>query len=88
MLFVLINYLFYGYSLAIVIYVFMSWFPGAYQSALGRWLRQICEPYLQLFNFIPPIMGLSFAPLVALIALRFIHIGLLFVLEMLLRIVM
>ncbi|KRN86186.1 hypothetical protein IV43_GL000663 [Ligilactobacillus acidipiscis] len=61
----------------------MSWFPGAYETKLGEFLARICEPYLSLFNFIPPIFGISFAPWVALIALKFIENGLLYLLAML-----
>lgn len=83
MLLSIIQGLFHLYSLAILIFVLMSWFPGAYETKLGEFLARICEPYLSLFNFIPPIFGISFAPWVALIALEFIENGLLYLLAML-----
>ena len=83
MLLSIIQGLFQLYSLAILISVLMSWFPGAYETKLGEFLARICEPYLSLFNFIPPIFGISFAPWVALIALEFIENGLLYLLAML-----
>ena len=83
MLLSIIQGLFQLYSLAILIFVLMSWFPGAYETKLGEFLARICEPYLSLFNFIPPIFGISFAPWVALIALEFIENGLLYLLAML-----
>lgn len=69
------SYLFRIYYLAIFVYVLLSWFPGAYQTTLGRFLTRICEPYLNMFRFIPPIMGISFAPLVAIIFLEFVERG-------------
>ncbi|HCS98851.1 MAG TPA: YggT family protein, partial [Enterococcus faecalis] len=33
------------YSGLLVIYALLSWFPGAYDSAFGRLLSRICEPY-------------------------------------------
>ncbi|MDN6491502.1 MAG: YggT family protein, partial [Leuconostoc sp.] len=42
----LINKAIYFYSILLVIYALLSWFPGAYQSFLGKLLRKICEPYL------------------------------------------
>ena len=33
-----------------MIYALLSWFPGAYDSAFGRLLSRICEPYLSLFD--------------------------------------
>lgn len=65
------------YEYAIVIYVLMSWLPGAQQSALGRWLQRIVSPYLDLFRIIPPIGGIiDISPIVAIIALNFAISGL------------
>lgn len=63
------------YSMIIVVYVLMSWFPsmngiiGDIYRALGR----ICDPYLNLFKkFIPPIGGMvDISPIVALLVLQF-----------------
>lgn len=38
------------YSGLLIIYALLSWFPGAYESKLGRLLSRICEPYLSLFD--------------------------------------
>ena len=38
------------YTYVLVIYALLSWFPGAYDSAFGRLLSRICEPYLSLFD--------------------------------------
>lgn len=69
------SFLFRIYYLAIFVYVLLSWFPGAYQTKLGQFLIRICEPYLNMFRFIPPIMGVSFAPIIAIIFLEFVERG-------------
>ncbi|KRL01413.1 YggT family protein [Liquorilactobacillus capillatus] len=76
MIITIFDRLFELYSLAIVAFVLMSWFPGAYQTKLGQFLGRICQPYLGFFDrFIPPIGGISFSPIVALVALQFIKYG-------------
>ncbi|MGO3589976.1 YggT family protein [Leuconostoc falkenbergense] len=65
------------YEYAIVIYILMSWLPGARESGLGRLLGRIVEPYLRIFRFIPPIGMLDFSPIVAILALNFARSGLL-----------
>lgn len=65
------------YSYAIIIYILMSWFPNARETAVGQFLANICEPYLEPFRrFIPPLGMIDFSPIVALIALRFADYGL------------
>lgn len=63
------------YSLAIFIYVMMSWIPMSsgviadIYSALGK----ICDPFLDLFKrLIPPIGGMiDITPIIALLVLQF-----------------
>jgi len=65
------------YSWLIIIYIFMSWFPGARQSSAGEMLGRICEPYLEIFRkFIPPFGMIDFSPIVAIFVLHFARIGL------------
>ncbi|WP_220740149.1 YggT family protein [Leuconostoc miyukkimchii] len=65
------------YEYAIIIYVLMSWLPGAQQSTIGQWLHRIVSPYLNLFRIIPPIGGIiDISPIVAIIALNFAINGL------------
>ncbi|MBA1434350.1 YggT family protein [Lactobacillus bombi] len=62
------------YKWLIVIYCLMSWLPGAATSKLGVWLGKIVNPFLSIFDrFIPPIFGISFSPIFALIVLEFIE---------------
>ncbi|PQF25075.1 YggT family protein [Enterococcus mundtii] len=49
----------YFYSMILVVYALLSWFPGGYQSSLGRILSKICEPYISLFDRLP----LRFGPM-------------------------
>ncbi len=63
------------YMLLIFVFVLMSWFPGAYQTKLGQWLAKICVPYLKIFQFIPPIFGLDFSPILAIVVLEMAQYG-------------
>ena len=40
-----------------MVYALLSWFPGGYQSGLGRFLAKICEPYISLFDRLPLRIG-------------------------------
>ncbi|MGD6833234.1 YggT family protein [Sutcliffiella halmapala] len=65
------------YMIALIIYIFMSWFPGARESSIGRILARICEPYLEMFRrFIPPLGMIDISPIVAILVLRFANQGL------------
>lgn len=59
------------YSGALVIYALLSWFPGGYESAIGRFLAKICEPYLSIFDrFNLNIGGIGFSIMIAIFALN------------------
>lgn len=57
------------YAMVIVVWALLSWFPGASQSRLGILLNRLVVPYIRLFDFIPPLGGISFSPLVAIMVL-------------------
>ncbi|WP_077300371.1 YggT family protein [Virgibacillus pantothenticus] len=83
-IFQILNLAFTVYTFALIIYIFMSWFPGARESAVGEVLTKICEPYLEVFRkFIPPLGMIDFSPIVAIIVLRFAQKGLLVLFSML-----
>lgn len=67
-----------AYTYAIIIYILMSWFPGARESSIGQFLARIVEPYLEPFRkIIPPIGGMiDISPIVALFVLQFALRGL------------
>ena len=74
------------YRIILLAYFLMSWLPGAYQSRLGRIIYQISEPYVGYFRrFVPPIGNISFAGIVALLALSLIRTGLIEVINIFIR---
>lgn len=76
MIFYVINQFFTIYTFMIIGYILMSWIPAAQDSAIGRFLAAVCEPYLGFFRkFIPPIGMIDISPIIALFALRFIQDG-------------
>jgi YggT family protein len=61
------------YSIALLIYILLSWFPGARESQFGYFLSKICEPYLEPFRkIIPPIGMIDISPIVALLVLNYL----------------
>lgn len=61
------------YELLIVIYCLLTWFPmrqGGFLYDFASALDTLCGPYLNLFRrIIPPMGGIDFSPVVALLAL-------------------
>ena len=65
------------YSYALIVYILMSWFPGARESQIGILLGRICEPYLEQFRkIIPPLGMIDISPIIALVVLNFARLGL------------
>ncbi|CAG9619788.1 YggT family protein [Sutcliffiella rhizosphaerae] len=65
------------YTILLIIYIFMSWFPGARESSFGSFLGRICEPYLDMFRrIIPPLGMIDISPIVAIFVLRYAMVGL------------
>lgn len=70
------------YTFLLIGYILLSWVPSLQDSAVGRFLGAVCEPYLGFFRkFIPPIGMIDFSPIVAIFALNFIQQGALKVLS-------
>jgi uncharacterized protein YggT (Ycf19 family) len=62
------------YVILIIVYVLMSWIPvnGGIILDLYRVLATLVEPYLGVFRrFIPPMGGMDFSPIIAIIVLQF-----------------
>lgn len=60
------------YSFVLVIYALLSWFPNAYNTAFGRFIVRISEPYLSIFERLPLRIGMiDFSVVVALLVLEF-----------------
>lgn len=69
-----ISNLFDLYSIALIVYALLSWFPGAYQTKFGEFLTRIVEPYLKLFRRLPlQFVGLDFTVWVAILALNLLN---------------
>ena len=73
----LVNTLFNFYSTLIVVYCFMTWIPmkqGGLLQDIAAVLDSVCGPWLNLFRrFIPPMGGVDFSPVVAIIALQLVQ---------------
>ena len=73
----LVNTLFNFYSTLIVVYCFMTWIPmkqGGLLQDIAAVLDSVCGPWLNLFRrFIPPMGGIDFSPVVAIIALQLVQ---------------
>ena len=63
------------YTVMIVVYVLMSWLPmsGGITYDVYRVLGSLVEPYLSLFRrFVPPMGGIDFSPMIAIILLNLV----------------
>ncbi|VRT26815.1 integral membrane protein [Streptococcus pneumoniae] len=61
------------YSLILVAFTVMSWFPGAYESSLGRWIVALVKPVLAPLQRLPlQIAGLDLSVWVAIVLVRFL----------------
>ncbi|WP_346010281.1 YggT family protein [Paenibacillus sp. SYP-B3998] len=70
------------YYFMIIGYLVLSWFPNARDSFIGGLLAKLVEPYLRPFRKIIPSIGpIDLSPIVALIALRFVVLGIVAVLD-------
>ncbi|MGX7395368.1 YggT family protein [Carnobacterium mobile] len=88
-LYVILTKLIQIYSTLLVIYILMSWLPGAYQSKFGQILTRICEPYLGFFRrIIPPIGMISVSGIVGIFVLNLAQRGLYSLFQIILRLLM
>ncbi|HHG7461064.1 TPA: YggT family protein [Streptococcus pneumoniae] len=61
------------YSLILVAFAVMSWFPGAYESSLGRWIVALVKPVLAPLQRLPlQIAGIDLSVWVAIVLVRFL----------------
>ena len=66
----LVNWIFTLYSFAFIARAFLSWFRVSHYHPVARFLIQITEPLLApLRRYIPPMSGMDFTPMVALLIL-------------------
>lgn len=65
------------YTWGMIIYILMSWVPGARESTVGEVFSRIYEPFLEFFRkVIPPLGMIDISPLVAIILLNIANRGL------------
>ena len=71
----LISTFIYFYSILIVLRIFLSWLPNIdWDAQPMKFVRIVTDAYLDIFRrFIPPLGGLDFSPIVALLVLSFIQ---------------
>ncbi|AUC25318.1 hypothetical protein CGZ53_06480 [Streptococcus uberis] len=61
------------YSYLLLGYALLSWFPGAYNTWLGRLICQLVEPILNPFKKLPlQFAGIDLTVFVVMIALNFL----------------
>ena len=61
------------YSLILVAFAVISWFPGAYESSLGRWIVALVKPVLAPLQRLPlQVAGLDLSIWVAIVLIRFL----------------
>ncbi len=70
-----VNNIFNLYFFLIILRIFLSWIPSIrWEIQPWQTLRQITDIYLNLFRrWIPPLNGLDFSPIVALIVLQIVQ---------------
>lgn len=65
------------YSWLVVAWCLLSWFPirqGSLVGDIAEVINRIVSPYMNIFRrFIPPLGGIDFSPVVAIIALQVIQ---------------
>ncbi|GHN42957.1 YggT family protein [Lactobacillus delbrueckii] len=67
-----------AYSLLIIIDAFMSWIPAISESAAGRWIDRIVNPFVNLFRQGPILRliyatGIDISPMIALFVIYFVQ---------------
>jgi YggT family protein len=60
------------YIVLLIIRILLTWFPTVdWSTPPFSWLSQITDPYLNLFrSIIPPLGGMDFSPMLAIILLQ------------------
>lgn len=63
------------YSFLLIVRVLLTWFPNVnWSNPILSALRQITDPYLNLFrSFVPTFGGMDFSPMLAIFALQFLQ---------------
>lgn len=72
----IVDNIFYFYFLLIILRIFLTWFPNIdWRQQPIKSIREVTDLYLDIFRkFIPPVGGLDFSPIIALIALQIMQV--------------
>lgn len=71
------------YSTLLAVYALLSWFPQAYATKLGQWIRRLCDPYLSYFDRFQ-FGGLSFSVILGIFVLQLLSQGIVAIARMIL----
>ncbi|WP_125769633.1 YggT family protein [Companilactobacillus furfuricola] len=68
----MIAYLFRMYEILIFVYCVLTFIPALYNSVIGRFVRSLVEPFLNLISrIIPTRIGMiDFSPIIALVLVQ------------------
>ncbi len=70
----LLKFLIEVYSLAVLFYALLSWFPQLHYNPLYRALETLVEPLLEpIRKVVPPIGGIDLSPAILLFILYFLE---------------
>lgn len=63
------------YNILLLIRIFLSWIPSIdWEAQPFKFMRAITDPLLNIFRgIIPPISGLDFSPVIAILLLQFVE---------------
>ena len=72
----IVDNIFYFYFLLIILRIFLTWIPTIdWQQQPIKSIREVTDLYLDVFRrFIPPVGGLDFSPIIALIVLQILQV--------------
>ena len=70
-----VNNIFNMFYVLIILRIFMSWIPNIdWEQQPVKFIREITDTYLEIFRrIIPPLGGLDFSPIIAIIVLQIIQ---------------
>ena len=70
-----VNGLFNMFYILIILRIFMSWIPNIdWEQQPVKFVRVVTDSYLDVFRrFIPPLGGLDFSPIIAIIILQILQ---------------
>lgn len=70
-----VNGIFNMFYILIILRIFMSWIPSIdWEQQPIKFVREITDAYLDVFRqFVPPLGGLDFSPIIAIIVLQILQ---------------